>query len=124
MTRRCTQQAQRKFARFAHVTILQGDSAAVLPEVLKGLSEPCLFWLDGHFSGGITAKSSVETPIFQELAAILGHPVEGHVILIDDARAFTGQDGYPTLAELKNFIDRLDALQTLHISDDVIRIHA
>ena len=87
-------QAQRKFARFAHITILRGDSAAVLPEVLKGLSEPCLFWLDGHFSGGITAKSDVETPILQELAAILRHPIKGHVILIDDARAFTGQGGF------------------------------
>src|SRR5437016_13595570 len=38
--------ARRRFARYPHVKLLHGDSAALLPEVLAELSEKALFWLD------------------------------------------------------------------------------
>ena len=93
-----------KFKDTKKVTILQGDSGEVLGGVIKGIDERCLFWLDGHYSEGNTAKGSLNTPILKELTSILNHPVKNHIILIDDARCFNGTDDYPTLEYLKSFI--------------------
>ena len=87
------------------------------------MNEPCLFWLDGHYSEGITAKGQLNTPILAELNHILNHSIKDHVILIDDARCFNGLDDYPTIDELKKIIvDKKPALQ-FSVADDIIRIH-
>lgn len=112
--------AKRRFASEAHITILQGDSADILAEVLKVVDEPCLFWLDAHYSGATTAKSaSRNTPIRAEIAHILKHGVNGHVILVDDARFFTGKDDYPSLTELKIMLSRYKVFE---VTDDIIRV--
>jgi hypothetical protein len=43
--------AQKRFARFPHVRLLHGDSAAILGTVLEEISEECLFWIDAHYMG-------------------------------------------------------------------------
>jgi len=115
--------AQRKFASDRRVSIIQGDSGKVLSSVLKEIAEPCLFWLDGHYSEGITAKGDRETPILQELEHIFQHPVENHVILIDDARCFNGTRDYPTLAQLERFMRERRPGWQFEVSDDIIRFH-
>jgi hypothetical protein len=90
-------------ARFVHnnnVFVLQGDSSEVLPTVLKTIIEPAIFWLDGHYSGGITSKGNLDTPIKKELESILNESIKNHVILIDDARLFNGTNDYPTYSEV------------------------
>ena len=85
-------------ARHEHnVQLLVGDSASVLPGILATLHEPALFWLDAHYSGTGTTLGDRVTPISAELNAVLGHPVRGHVVLIDDAREFhdSTRSGYP-----------------------------
>src|SRR2546421_5711071 len=62
--------AKRRLRRFRNVTLLQGDSAEVLPELLEDLEEPCLFWLDAHYSGGVSARGERDSPLRAELAAI------------------------------------------------------
>jgi len=91
--------AVNRFEEYSHVQILKGDSGIVLKKLLKEISEPALFWLDGHYSSGITAKSDKNTPIIEELKTILSSPFN-HGILIDDARLFTGQNDYPSIPEL------------------------
>jgi len=116
-------QAQQRFAKDDHVEIVQGDSGKLLDNYLADINEPCLFWLDGHYSGGITAKGALETPIKNEVIAILSHPIDGHVLLIDDARCFTGENDYPTLDELKNFVAERKPNHKFSVEHDVIRIH-
>ena len=116
-------QAQQRFANDNHIRIIQGDSGKLLGDHLATINEPCLFWLDGHYSGGITAKGALETPIKNELTVILSHPVDGHVILIDDARCFTGENDYPTLDELQNFMKQHKQGWQFQVETDVIRIH-
>lgn len=99
-------QARRRFAKFERICMIHGDSGEVFPEILADLKEPCLFWLDAHYSLGITAKGKVETPILRELHHIVNHPIRDHVILIDDARLFVGRNSYPTLEELHHLIRR------------------
>ena len=118
------QRAKRIFGQFHHIFLLQGDSAQVLPGVLDQIHEPCLFWLDAHCSGGITAKGDLETPIVQELRQILAHPLAArHVILIDDARNFVGANDYPTLQQVKNLISMSIPSAVVEVKDDIFRIH-
>ncbi|MBN1679267.1 MAG: hypothetical protein JW966_03185 [Anaerolineae bacterium] len=119
---RCREASQR-FARFPHITVIQGSSDVMLPGVLAEISTPCLFWLDAHYSGGITVRGDKDTPIVEELRTILVHPVGDHVILIDDAREFVGKNDYPAIAELEALIHSVRPEFTLDARDDIIRIH-
>lgn len=110
-----------RFAKARNVTILEGDSGELLPGILVGIEEPCLFWLDGHYSAGVTARGTLETPILQELETIFTHPHE-HVILVDDARCF-GAGDYPTLDVLREMTASRRPDWAIEVEDDIIRIH-
>jgi hypothetical protein len=114
--------ARERFAGAPHVTLLRGDSATRLPEVLAGLREPALFWLDAHWSAGDTARGAVDTPVSTELEGVLAHPVRGHVVLIDDARLFVGADDYPTVEAVRAQVAARRPDLSVEVRDDVIRI--
>jgi hypothetical protein len=114
--------AAERFADRENITILQGDSARVLPALLAQLDSPALFWLDGHYSADITAKGEKDTPIVSELEGIAAHSLKGHVILIDDARCFNGTHDYPTLKELEGIARRHWPASSFEVQDDIIRI--
>ena len=116
-------EARKRFAPDQNVSIVLGDSGQILGEHLATITEPCLFWLDGHYSGGVTARAALSTPIKNELDQILNHNVSGHVILVDDARCFNGDDDYPTLQELKHFILNIKPDWEFSVRDDIIRVH-
>lgn len=112
-----------RFASAKHIEILQGDSSAVLGTLLKRINEPSLFWLDGHYSEGITAKGELNTPIIGELKHILTDTVKDHVVLIDDARCFNGKDDYPTIEYLEKYVEELRPDLFFNVENDIIRIH-
>lgn len=124
---------ERAVARFRsdrHVVVLHGDSGRLLPEVIRRLEGPALFWLDGHYSGGVTARGDSDTPVVQELAAILADPGSQladpgsqHVVLIDDARCF-GSGDYPSIDEIVRQVQVARPGWDVHVEDDIIRIHA
>lgn len=115
--------AQKRFSRYPHIDILCGDSGKALQQVLAEVNHSCLFWLDGHYSGGTTAKAKANTPVQQELDVILNHTIEGHVILIDDARCFDGTDGYPRIDEVQQSVALRYPDYAFSVTNDVIRIH-
>ncbi|HEV7857650.1 MAG TPA: hypothetical protein VGO91_03300 [Pyrinomonadaceae bacterium] len=117
------ERARGKFSGFQHIHIVQGDSGEVLPDILKQLTRPCLFWLDGHYSGGITSKGQLDTPVLKELECILNHPLASHVILIDDARCFVGENDYPTIEELRDFLLAARPHWVFEVTDDIVRFH-
>ena len=115
--------AVRRFAARPRITLLQGDSGTVLGELLPQIEEPTLFWLDGHYSAGITARAELDSPVREELAHIARHPLKlRHVVLIDDARCFTGEGGYPTLEELRGWA-AAEGFSRFEVADDLIRIY-
>ncbi len=120
-------QAQARFAGHDNVVLKCGDSGEVLPALLQELTEPCLFWLDGHFSGGETARGASDTPIGIELEAIIRRAqadpdgVGRSVILIDDARDF-GRGAYPPIASLRALIDKAIPDASFTVDADIIRI--
>jgi hypothetical protein len=115
--------AKQRFSKSRSITIIKGDSGRVLPELLRSIKSPCLFWLDAHYSSGITARGELETPIMKELQCILNHPIKQHVILIDDARLFVGQNDYPTIEELKRFVFNINPNLVIRIENNIIRVH-
>ena len=115
--------ASDKFKGWPHVEILHGNSGELIPALLESVSEPCLFWLDAHYSQGRTVRGQKETPIREELRTILSHPVEGHVLLIDDARDFTGTNDYPTVDEIRQLVARYKATWQVTVRYDIVRIH-
>lgn len=116
------ERATRRFKGHPHIRILHGDSGQKITEVLRELDGPCLFWLDAHYSGGITAHGEEMTPIYDEIRHILGHPIKRHVIVIDDARLFNGTDGYPTFRALRDFVDSIDRDCLTWIENDTITV--
>lgn len=109
------------FAEYSHIHILEGDSANVLPRLLERIRERCLFWLDGHYSGGRTARAEKDTPIVEELAAIKAHIRSDHVILIDDARLFDGTSGYPTIPFVHQQLLAMNPRYAITVADDIIQ---
>jgi hypothetical protein len=90
--------ARIRFGSNGRVHVHEGDSATVLPKILDALDEPALFWLDAHPGTDRSARDG-PIPLGAELAAIAGHSVTGHVVLIDDLQ-YAGKPGFPTLDEL------------------------
>jgi len=117
------EKARNKFAKNSHIQIVFGDSADKLEKILPTIDDPCLFWLDAHFSGDGTAKGYLETPIMEELNLILNQSNLNHIILIDDARLFTGKSDYPSIERVKNLVLKIHQDWVFIIKDDIIRIY-
>ncbi|GAC1327495.1 MAG: hypothetical protein NVSMB17_01570 [Candidatus Dormibacteria bacterium] len=109
------------FARNPKVQILAGDSAILLPGLLAGLDHPALFWLDAHFSGGITAGADQASPILTEISQVLAHH-DRHVVLVDDARLFDGTDGYPTIARMEQVVAAAPSNRVLTRRGDLLLV--
>jgi hypothetical protein len=122
LSARLHQIACRRFRGRDHMTLLHGDSSTLLPQVLARIKESCVFWLDAHHSGAGTATGSKQTPILEELYAILTHTVSEHVILIDDARCFNGTEDYPSLDDLQNLVLGHGDRYEVTVSSDVVQI--
>lgn len=110
------------FANAANVTLICGDSAVELARLVPQLHQPTLFWLDGHYSAGVTAKGSKETPIMDELPPVLDRRGYHDVILIDDARCFGRDADYPTLQALEAFVHERRPDLAFAVEHDIIRI--
>ena len=72
-----------------NVHLVLGDSNKELNGILNIIKEPVTFWLDGHDSGGVTARGELESPLMQELDIIASHTIKTHTIIIDDLRCWT-----------------------------------
>lgn len=117
-------QAVLRFADYPKIWLWNGDSGEVIADVLECVDKPAIFWLDGHYSGGMTALGTEVTPVFRELKLISGHPLRAwHLVVIDDARLFDGTDGYPTIEALSTEAKRLGFVH-IDIKDDMVLLAA
>ena len=116
------EKAKKRFKGLKHVELIHGDSGIEFRNLMDKINQPALFWLDGHYSGGVTAKGEKETPILEELQQILNAPDRGHVIIIDDARCFGTDPAYPTIEQLYTFIKSKRPNVNIFAQDDSIRI--
>ena len=113
--------AKRRFAYYSNISIWNGDSGKVLKKILPNLKSATLFWLDAHGSGGITAEGEEWSPIIHELSLITKISNKKNVILIDDARGFTGNLS-PTIQQIEEVISKTGRKYSFIVQDDIIRI--
>ncbi len=98
--------AKRRFALKPNVEIINGLSEDILPVLLPSLSGNVNFWLDGHYSAGVTFRGPQETPVLDELDCISQnmHRFDEFCVLIDDVRCFNPNleeySAYPALGDL------------------------
>ena len=74
-----------------NVTGHLGDSSKIIPELLTEFDEDtkCVFWLDGHFSSGVTSRGEKDVPLLEECKAIdTLYKADKGLVLIDDLRLF------------------------------------
>ena len=94
------------FSNYSNVQILNGTSEDVFPSLLPRIKGDVNFWLDGHYSAGITFKGPQDTPILNELECIsrnIGN-FSRICVLVDDIRCFNPRlpefASYPSLDTL------------------------
>ncbi len=112
----------RRFKKINNIKLIHGDSGSELGKLMNKITQPTLFWLDGHYSDGVTARGDKDTPIYEELNHILVAKNFGHVIIIDDARCFGRDPGYPSVEELGESIKSKRNNLKIIVQDDIIRI--
>lgn len=130
LSKELAEKARQRFSADSKISIVQGDSATQLGNILQSVNAPCLLWLDGHYSSEfwvgdeyvVTAKGEKETPILEELRQVANHSIKNHVILIDDARLFVGKSDYPAISELRSFVATNFPDHTFAAKNDIIRI--
>lgn len=112
--------AQERFKNNTDIEIFCGNSEKVLNDLIPKLDKPTLFWLDAHFSRGITAKADLDTPVVKELETILRNKMSGWVILIDDAVLFNGTNDYPTIEMVRKIANENN--MGCEVKNNIIRI--
>jgi hypothetical protein len=115
--------ARERFRKFPHVTVIEGDSARALPDICAKLDAPCLFYLDGHYSGGVTGMGSEECPVILELDAVFTHTRVPFRIVIDDARLFGSDPAYPDLETVTHAVNKHRPSMQVRVENDAILIH-
>lgn len=113
-----------RFAGEDSVILLQGDSGEKIADAIVMLDGPTIFWLDGHYSGGITASADLVTPIMKELETIFALGNAGHVVIIDDARLFGRDPGYPTVAAVRTHVAQHAPWAELSMRNDALIVTA
>lgn len=119
-----------RFKNNSRVTVHLGDSKHVLPQLLATIdNQKILFWLDGHYSAGNTAKGETNTPILQELAAIKASKINNSIIMIDDIRLFqqphidasqTSVGGYPSFKQTIEAIKEINPAYQMVLLGDIL----
>lgn len=106
-------EARERFAGDSRVTIVEGLAEERLADVVEGIDAgPVSFWLDGHYSAGVTYRGPEDTPIRAELEVVERHldRLGTVTVLVDDVRCFdpTNPDfaGYPSRGWLVDWAER------------------
>jgi hypothetical protein len=74
--------------RGSKINFLLGDSSLVLADLLPTINKSAIFFLDGHWSSGDTARGSKDCPLLEELTLINNVFTEAAIIIVDDCRLF------------------------------------
>ena len=99
--------AKSRFANDSKVVVINDISENALPVLLPTITGNVCFWLDGHYSGGITFSGPNGTPLVQELNEIQKHlnRFAAAAIAIDDIRSCGQKNEYGEYPSLDALVD-------------------
>lgn len=104
------EQAIAKFD-ISNIEFIFGDSRTELSKLIKRLDGSSLFWLDAHWSGGLTYGDTDQCPLIEEINIINSSNFD-NFILIDDARLFTSPPQPPhKIEQWPDIVAVIQALQ-------------
>lgn len=94
------EQAVIRFQDNCRVNVIHGLSETIFPSLLPKINGVVNFWLDGHYSGGVTHQGPIDCPVRDELFNIEKNleRFEKVAVLIDDIRCFD-----PSISEYKDY---------------------
>jgi hypothetical protein len=100
--------AKTLFKDTKNVQIINGDSEDVFPALLPRIPGNVNFWLDCHYSAGITFKGKIDTSSKDELRSIadsISH-FSKVAVLVDDVRCFNPQiEEFSSYASVDYLVD-------------------
>jgi hypothetical protein len=94
------------------INFIYGDSSIVFETLLPQLNEPCIFFLDGHWSGEATGKATKDVPLNEEITHINNLFLHEAILIVDDFRLFGLDPSSGKLLEDWSNINK-DALLTI-----------
>jgi len=80
--------AKQKFSDHSKMEFIHGDSSIELKELIGNLKSNTVFFLDGHYSAGVTSYGIKHVPLYEELSSIEKLFSHNAIIIIDDVRLF------------------------------------
>ena len=92
---------KKKYKVKNNIVFINGDSGYELNNLILNIEQPIVYWLDSHYSGGVTEMSNLETSILLEIEAIIKRNNPNDVIFIDDYKDF-GRKDYPSIELIKS----------------------
>ncbi|MCP8689373.1 hypothetical protein [Marinobacterium sedimentorum] len=114
--------AEKNLSSFSNVIMLKGDTREHLHSILEQ-NDNILFWLDAHWSGGLTYGKYDECPLIDELEIIFTYN-KNYIVMIDDARLFLAPPPCPhDFMEWKTLVDIVKSMPEgwdLIVYEDVI----
>lgn len=105
-------EAVRQFHSISNIEFIFGDSRTELSQIVERLEGISLFWLDAHWSGGLTYGDNDQCPLIEEINIINNSDFD-NFIFIDDARLFTSPPQPPhKIEQWPDIIAVIKALQS------------
>lgn len=112
--------AKRRLSKYSNIICIHGDSKDVLSEIIEQLDKPTLFWLDAHYSGGVTAKGEIAAPLLQELQLISKSNIKEHVIVIDAISDFSIKEENTPLSKIIAKLESINPSYKFYFDYDML----
>lgn len=108
------QKVSPQYKNVENLHFIWGDSRTQLSQLIEQLEGSTLFWLDAHWSGGLTYGETDQCPLIEEIE-ILNRSPYPQFILIDDARLFTSPPQIPH--KIEQWPEITEVIEVLKVGD-------
>jgi hypothetical protein len=89
-----------------NVKVIEGDAVEELKKLPFDKLNNILVFLDGHYSGGITACGDLPEPALEEIRILATQKNKINCVIIDDFRCFGREIGFPSKSALIECIEK------------------